>query len=140
VSRKILVDDDAAQYDEILARLRRLENPVLEQHHYIGAAGEPAFLHGWSNLGGGWQTLRFWKNDGIVQIQGVVTGGALGAVGSGDVFVLPDGYRPDQRLLLPTDSNNAHGTAHIYPTGEVVARIGSSTAFSLFFSFREATA
>jgi hypothetical protein len=138
MTRKQLVEDDASQYDSINQRLRRLEQSIPEDPHYVGASGQPGFLNGWTNLGGGWQTLRYWKGtSGVVYVQGAVTGGALGPVGTGDVFLLPVGYRPGGRLLLPTNSNSAYGVIHVYPAGQVVARIGTNADFSLFFSFRQ---
>jgi hypothetical protein len=44
------------------------------------------FQNSWVNMGGDWQDLRFrWLIDGTIEIEGVVTGGAVGTV----IFTLP---------------------------------------------------
>jgi hypothetical protein len=63
----------------------------MDTWHYVGAAGEPAFLNSWANYGSGYPGLHYRKNpDGRVVMAGVVRGGALGTA----VFTLPVGYRP----------------------------------------------
>lgn len=63
-----------------------------EPWHYVGAAGEPAFLTGWANYPGGYQPLRFMKDPhGFVHVEGEIQASAGAAV---DVFTLPAGYRP----------------------------------------------
>lgn len=95
--RKILVDDDAAQYDSINQRLRRLEQGIPEDVHYVGDAGEPAFQNSWVNFdsglanpSGAGRNAGFYRDRGRVYLLGVICAGASGTV----AFTLPDGYRP----------------------------------------------
>jgi hypothetical protein len=71
----------------------------------VGTDGQPPFEAGVSALGGGDLSPGFWADGaGGVQLQGAVNGP------SGDLFTLPDGYRPAgrARFLAPT---HAGGTA-----------------------------
>jgi hypothetical protein len=62
--------------------------------HLVGAAGEPAFGSGWSNLDGigvNSRRVRYRKlPSGIVVLTGIPTGGASGST----LFTLPTGWRP----------------------------------------------
>lgn len=94
MSRKILVDDDAAQYDSINQRLRRLEQGIPELPHYVGTAGEPAFENSWSNFDASpapvGRAAFYYRHNGRVYLGGVIDGGASGST----AFTLPVGYRP----------------------------------------------
>jgi hypothetical protein len=62
-----------------------------ENWHLIGAAGEPAFQHGWQNRGGADSPAGFYKDhDGIVHLRGEVVDGST----NNSIFQLPAGYRP----------------------------------------------
>ena len=67
---------------------------AVEAWHYVGAAGEPAFMTGKSNFGSGYAPMRFRKDRGNVFVEGVVYD-ATGHVG---LFALPLGYRPPTYL------------------------------------------
>src|SRR5690606_28676234 len=62
-----------------------------EDWHYVGEAGEPAFLNSWDNFADLNYHLAFRiRESGIVDVQGAVTGGA----NQDPIFQLPEGYRP----------------------------------------------
>jgi hypothetical protein len=42
-----------------------------------------------------------------------------------------------KQLVEDDASASAYGVIHVYPAGQVVARIGTNADFSLFFSFRQ---
>jgi hypothetical protein len=83
-------------------------NPGLaapEAVHLVGAAGQPAFAGGWSNVGGSFQVAGFYKDPfGIVHLQGDVT-----SAGGGTIFTLPSGYCPAALENFPAYGNG--GTA-----------------------------
>lgn len=65
---------------------------TLEDWHYVGEDGEPAFENGWANAGlVPVLPLAFRiREAGIVDIHGKVEDGSAGTT----VFTLPEGYRP----------------------------------------------
>ena len=73
-------------------------NPTLraaEAKHYVGAAGEPAFQNGWTNVGGNFHNASFYKDrSGVVHLSGAVTGGTYGFAVGNDIFHLPSAYTP----------------------------------------------
>lgn len=74
-------------------RLRDVENkkPALQ------AWQVPAFGTGWSNIGGNYAGLAYWKDPwGVVHLRGRVTGGAFPSV----IFTLPVKYRPENYLTF----------------------------------------
>jgi Collagen triple helix repeat (20 copies). len=100
--------------------------------HVIGAAGEPAFGAGWSNVGGTWQTARYMKIGDFVYLQGTVqrTSGT-----NLTMFTLPSGYRPtDGNTHTPcaaaTNMGGADMGVNINTTGAVLTRAsGSNTGY-----------
>ncbi len=97
-------------------------NPALapaEAWHEIGTAGEPAFLHGWTNAGSSWQTAAFFKDqEGIVHLKGLVSGGT-----DSHAFDLPAGYRPPKNAVFPSTTGLASASPGtwviIQPSGSV---------------------
>lgn len=72
----------------------------MEATHLVGAAGEPAFENGASNLPSegplGFNPVGFYKDhEGIVHLQGIAKAGTEGIV-----FTLPPGYRPASTKVL----------------------------------------
>ena len=101
-------------------------NPTLapiEAWHLVGATGEPPFLNGWTNFGGGFSTMGFAKDSaGFVHLKGSISGTNFSP---SDVFVLPAGYRPGENLFVPIA---AQRNAYIYTTGDVqVVQAGTNT-------------
>ena len=108
--------------------------PACEAEHLVGAVGEPAFAHGWSNLGSGFAVARFYKDPfSVVHVEGVITGGTIGSV---PVFTLPIGYRPPASIVRVVSSNGADGAVIVDPAGNVLPTNGSNAIFSFGFSFR----
>lgn len=94
-----------------------------EGWHYVGSAGEPAFLNSWGNMAGA-ESARFRKDPaGRVYFEGDVTGGAS----STTVFTLPVGYRPDRLLYFPIllDGGAAGGYVLIAADGSVSVTRGA---------------
>ena len=71
--------------------------PPAEATHFVGAAGEPTFENGSSNLGFAGSvkiaSVGFYKDhEGIVHLEGIAIVGK--ATGIAPIFTLPPGYRP----------------------------------------------
>jgi hypothetical protein len=78
--------------------------PPAEATHFVGAAGEPPFENGSSNLGvsGGARlgSVGFYKDhEGIVHLQGVAKVGKSSSTAV-SIFTLPAGYRPAASTAL----------------------------------------
>ena len=58
--------------------------------HNVGATGEPAFSGAWSNYGGGYGAVSFYRSGGEVTLFGAVSGGTANT----SAFTLPVGFRP----------------------------------------------
>lgn len=104
------------------------EDPPVEPEarHYIGAAGEPAFVNAWVNFeaGGPPPTTQttlayFYKDRSRVYLAGIVKGGASGAV----MFTLPVGYRSGETLDFVVLGGPSASAAFltVTPTGDVKA-------------------
>lgn len=129
MSRKQLLEDDASQYDSINLRLRRLEQGIPEDFHYVGVAGEPAFQNSWVNFGGAYQTVAFRKDRGAVYFVGTARSGAL----SSTMFVLPAEYRPsaDRRMAISLlDNTSLYRVALLFVTSSGVVQPWSLGATS----------
>lgn len=117
---------------------------TIEDNHYVGAAGEPAF-----NTGAGWgnyttySQARFYKDPfGRVHLSGYVAGGASGST----IFTLPDGYLPEKqcRFTIEIETSGAghgpHAHVQIETTGVISTTFnGGGTATYLMLdgiSFR----
>ena len=96
-----------------------------EAWHYVGAASEPAFQNSWDNEGGGLTALAFRiRESGIVDIQGVVSGGTANTT----IFTLPAGYRPNVQVYVPVNESLISPTAsrlEITSSGNVRATPGT---------------
>lgn len=123
MSRRELIEDDASQYDSINARLKRLEQGIPEDPHYVGAAGEPAFQNSWVNFdaaaGPTGRAASFYRHNGRVYLGGVIKSGASGTI----AFTLPVGYRPMSQTpntdLVVSASGGPALTSISPTTGEV---------------------
>lgn len=88
----------------------------------------PAYLNGWVTYNTDYPPARYRMVDGgLVEVSGLVKSGTIGA----SVFQLPVGYRPKNRLLFATASNNAFGRVDVGPDGFVTAMVGNNTWFSI---------
>jgi hypothetical protein len=94
----------------------------------------PTLLNSWTDTGAPYQAARYAiQSPGIVQVQGVVTGGSLNT----DIFVLPFGFRPESALTF-TSANILSGSVaviRVESDGSVYHLFGSTTNISLNFSF-----
>lgn len=98
----------------------------LEDPHYIGAGGEPAFAGSWVNYGSGQINARFWKDPfNTVYLGGCIKNGTIGT----PAFVLPTGYRPDNLIRFPVIALGC--SVDIFPTGEVQPSAGANTFIEL---------
>jgi len=94
----------------------------------------PTLLNSWTNTGAPYQTTRYAiQSPGIVQVQGVVTGGSLNT----DIFVLPFGFRPGNALTFTVANitSGAVAVIRVESDGSVYHLSGSTTNISLNFSF-----
>ncbi len=105
--------------------------PEAEDWHVVGDPGEPAFPKGWSNFsepGFNPVPLRFRKDElGDVVIEGFVQSPGGEGVGR-DIFILPEGFRPEALTCFPQASNSQGFRLDIYPDGKVQF-VSSAIAF-----------
>lgn len=110
-----------------------IQNP---KWHFIGDAGEPGFLNGWTNYDthtvhteASWSHAGYMKDHlGVVHLTGLVKGGA------GAVFRLPDGYCPWYYRPFPVLANNALGRVTVefmQPSCQVIVEFGNNSWVSL---------
>ena len=77
----------------------------------------PTLLNGVTNYAGGLAPVRYYKNEfNTVCLDGVSSGVAAEKT----IFTLPVGYRPLNRLYIPTIIGNAFGCLEIHTDGSVV--------------------
>jgi hypothetical protein len=94
----------------------------------VGAAGQPGFQNGWSNFDANGDRAAGFRRDpaGVVHLEGVVAGGAVGQ----PMFALPPSFRPDHRgpdknAHFPVVANGAFGFVLIPADGTVRLLTGS---------------
>lgn len=121
VGRKTGGNIDDLTGDEVQAII----DAGIEDWHYVGESGEPAFAGSFSNLGFGQPKLCFRKIGNEVHIAGTFWEGG-GALTVGTVFTLPTGYRPSgnsaQVLSVYADfSGNSYFQGMTVSTAGVVA-------------------
>jgi hypothetical protein len=117
---------DAAD-DTLLVTGMQLPAPTA---HYVGGAGEPAFMNSWTNYGGSFAPAQFFKDvNGTVHLGGLIKSGANGT----RAFVLPAGYAPSASRLFPTLANNLLGRIEVQSNGYVIIQVlaGSNAFVSL---------
>lgn len=96
----------------------------------------PVLLNGWVDFGGSYTGARYRRlSNGQVEIQGLVKSGTPSSTTSGDVFILPVGYRPSGTLTYATNSTNAFGRFDVFSDGRVRAYSGTGGYFSLNCTF-----
>jgi len=111
--------------------------------HTVGAAGEVPFQNSWANLGApsGQPQARYRKlANGMVTMQGVITGGALNSI----AFTLPAGWRPSYGngagslqswFVVQTSSATTWGNVLLRNDGAVLPNVGASWWFLDNISF-----
>ena len=99
-----------------------------EDWHYVGEAGEPAFENSWVGISGRPKPAFRIREAGIIDLQGVVTGGSAATI-----FTLPEGYRPSATVYVTTTTSTATsmgaGVIRVLTNGEVriIREAGGST-------------
>jgi len=119
-----LITAVGADIKDLKSKTTLLSSLPIENWHFVGGAGEPAFQNSWSNLDAT-RTARFKKYpDGRVRLQGFIkTTGALSTA----AFQLPVGYRPSVEVDFPALSNGAFGNVVVSDVGNVIPNVGSAT-------------
>jgi hypothetical protein len=67
--------------------------------------------------------------EGIVSLRGLIRGGTVTL--NTNIFILPPGYRPSERLIFIVNNSGVAGRVDILPTGEVMRVTGGNTFLSL---------
>lgn len=104
-------------------------NPTLaasEAYHVVGGTGEPVFLDGWTSFGSSSSKPGFYKDPfGVVHLEGTLAGGTASNGATGDMFVLPVGYRPAENQQFSGGDATGSGQIAVTSTGEVRALNGA---------------
>lgn len=88
----------------------------------------PTMQNGWTNYDTNYSLPRYYKDaSGHVQLKGMIKNGTMTTA----AFTLPAGFRPLERLLMPSVSNNAIGRVDILPTGQVQPQAGINAWITL---------
>lgn len=88
----------------------------------------PTLINSWANLGSGYDPAGYYKDTiGEVHLRGTVKSGTVGA----SIFVLPVGFRPAFRFLVPVVSNYAFGSVQVQEDGNVIVATGSNVFLDL---------
>lgn len=92
----------------------------------------PALLGNWDVFDTTHNTPGYWKDSmGVVHLRGLVKNGTFNT----NLFLLPAGYRPAKREVLPAASWSGSamvlGRLSVYATGEVIPVVGGAGWFSL---------
>ena len=109
-----------------------------EAFHLVGGSGEPTFLNGWTAVGGS-SAPGFYKDPlGIVHLRGAVQGGTANNGATGNIFVLPEGYRPAANQQFTGGDATGTGQIAVLPTGDVRALNGAGVVLLTLdgFTFR----
>lgn len=125
MSRRVLIDDDAAQYNNIQDRLKRLENASDAD---VTKAALP-FGANWGNYGTTWEDASYSRHGRVVRLQGLVT--KSGTPAAADVIAtLPVGFRPAEDLIFAAISGSTPevaGRVDVHANGTVTWQRGSTT-------------
>ena len=93
----------------------------------------PTFQNGWVNYGTPFGYARYRKINNVVHIEGLIKSGTIST--SLPCFILPEGMRPQHRLLKATFSSNGAGRLDIDTNGYVIPHDGSNAWYSVWCSF-----
>lgn len=89
----------------------------------------PTLLNSWVDLGGTSRAAGYYVDAlGIVHLEGSIQTGT--AVAGTQLFQLPEGLRPSERLYFIVNSSSGVGTLYIDPDGFVYFESGSNLSFS----------
>jgi len=82
---------------------------TMDTWHLIGASGQPTFVSGWTNYGGGYNPGGYRKfPDGKVKLKGLISASSAQSAGA-VIFTLPAGYRPPARQLKECETSGTNG-------------------------------
>lgn len=100
-----------------------------EGWHVVGAAGEPAFQNGYSNLSGvDFRPASFKKDpSGKVMIRGAIK--KVDAGTQVTIFTLPPGYRPTKQEILACDCGSGHARVDVLINGNVILWAGNAISY-----------
>ena len=93
----------------------------------------PTFKNGWVNYDGSYGYTRYRKINNVVHIEGLIMSGTIST--TLPCFILPEGMRPQHRLLKATLSNSVVGRLDIDTDGYVIPHSGSNIWYSVWCSF-----
>jgi hypothetical protein len=117
-------------------------NPSLaapEAYHVVGGAGEPGFLNAWVPFGPGSSKPGFYKDPlGVVHLEGTLAGGTASNTTTGNMFILPVGYRPAENQQFSGGDATGTGQIAVTAAGEVRALNGAGVVLLTIdgFTFR----
>jgi hypothetical protein len=104
-------------------------NPSLaapEPYHVVGGAGEPGFLNGWVPFGPGSSKPGFYKDPlGVIHLEGTLASGTANNGVTGNMFILPVGYRPAAGQQFTGGDATGSGQVAVTSAGEVRALNGA---------------
>jgi hypothetical protein len=75
----------------------------------------PTLTSPWINFGSGYASARYKRENGIVQVEGLVRNGAV----NGTIFNLPSGYRPDGTLIFLGQASGGVADLRISNAGNI---------------------
>lgn len=83
----------------------------------LPAISSPTLINNWENYGTPYRNAGFYKFLGIIYLTGMVKIGT-----DYDIFILPEGYRPDRRLVFQANSSLGGAKIEIFINGNVVSQ------------------
>lgn len=108
-------------------QLDTFQNWIVAQETWIAVT---SFLNSWVNYGGSYEDAGYYRDSfDIVYLRGVVKDGTVGAAGV--IFTLPVGYRPENNRIFSNYTNSGVGHVEVESDGDVIAKAGGNTWFSL---------
>lgn len=126
----VTLDDISFDTGSATLSLASIAAQPMDAWHVLGAAGEPALLNTWVNMGGTVATAAFRKYpNGKVRLRGGVKNGTIPSVA---MFTLPVGYRPPADMDFAVASAGAFGRVVVEASsGNVYPQTGSNVTFYL---------
>ena len=103
----------------------------------------PTLLNGWLNYGGVFDNAAYRKVGDEVECRGLVKSGTVATDATGNVFVLPAGFRPTNQLVLVAPISAGMIRMDVFPDGSVRAMssfiTGGTVAFCSLMLIRFST-
>jgi hypothetical protein len=89
----------------------------------------PSLLNSWVNFGAPFSNALYCRRGGVVRLKGVVKLGTISTGSTGNIFVLPVGFRPPEEMVFTTLANNAIARVELLTDGSVRAYSMASNAW-----------